>query len=124
MMKEQEEEPNHHEVCRGRWTQPRQLAKRKRLAQRGELAPEFGPACELDTELAAGALQALDRGDLAGHDRLIADAAARLAARGAEVIALAQFSMARSSLAVELRCGLPVLSTVDSAVRRLRSRLS
>jgi hypothetical protein len=38
------------------------------------------------------------------------------------VIALAQFSMARARAAVAARTGLPVLTTVDSAVRALRQR--
>ncbi len=85
---------------------------------------EFPPSVDVDVELAVGALAALDRGDLASHDRLIADASQRLAERGCGAIALAQFSMARARGAVETRCALPVLSTVDSAVRALRWRLA
>jgi Asp/Glu/hydantoin racemase len=84
---------------------------------------EFPPSFELDVELADGALAALDRHDLASHDRLIADASQRLAERGCRAIALAQFSMARARGAVETRCALPVFTTVDSAVRALRRRL-
>ena len=85
---------------------------------------EFPSGCMLDLESAEGAMAALDRGDLAGHDESVTNAAARLAARGAGVIALAQFSMARARGAVQSRCGLPVLTTVDSAVRALRQRLT
>jgi Asp/Glu/hydantoin racemase len=85
---------------------------------------EFPAGHALDLELAEGALAALDRGDAALHDRLVAEAAARLAARGAGVIALAQFSLARARPAVRAACRLPVLTTVDSAVRALRQRLS
>jgi aspartate/glutamate racemase len=42
--------------------------------------------------------------------------------QGAQVIALAQFSMARARDAVAARTGLAVLTTVDSAVRALRTR--
>ena len=84
---------------------------------------EFPGYCLLDTELADGALDALDRGDTATHDTLVAESALRLAARGCGVIALAQFSMARARAEVERRTGLPVLTTVDSAVRALRQRL-
>ncbi|CAG1015659.1 hypothetical protein BURC_01019 [Burkholderiaceae bacterium] len=84
---------------------------------------EFPPGVALDVELADGALPALDRGDTAGHDEAIADAARRLALRGAGLIALAQFSMARARALAEARSGLPVLTTVDSAVRALRERL-
>ena len=54
---------------------------------------------------------------------LVADAALRLKDQGAQVIALAQFSLARARDAVAARTGLPVLTTVDSAVRALRQRL-
>jgi hypothetical protein len=40
------------------------------------------------------------------------------------VVALAQFSMARARGTVEARCGVPVLTAVDSAVRALRRRLA
>ncbi len=87
------------------------------------MPPEFPLTCKLEVELADGALAALDSGDAAAHDRLIAEAAQRLAARGCGLIALAQFSMARARAEVEARCGLPVLTTVDSAVSELRRRL-
>jgi len=84
---------------------------------------EFPPGVELLTELAEGALEALDRGDTAVHDRLVIEAARRAVARGAGVIALAQFSMARARDPVAAACRLPVLTTVDSAVHALRRRL-
>jgi hypothetical protein len=87
------------------------------------MPPEFPPGTPLLTALAEGALAALDGGDAAGHDDAVAETAARLAARGAGVIALAQFSLARAAPAVAARTGLPVLTTVDSALRRLRERL-
>jgi hypothetical protein len=84
---------------------------------------EFPPGQALHTELADGALRALNAGDGAAHDRLVADAAERLARRGCRLIALAQFSLARAEAAVAARTGLPVLTTVGSAVARLRHRL-
>lgn len=84
---------------------------------------EFPPGVPLQTRLAEGALAALDRGDTAAHDAAVAEAAAALVAEGCEVIALAQFSLARARPVVEARCGVPVLTTVDSAVRALRARL-
>lgn len=83
---------------------------------------EFPPGADLRTAHAAGALQALDRGDLAEHDRLAA-AAAQAALAQCDVIALAQFSLARAAPAVALATGRPVLTTPDCAVRRLRQRL-
>jgi len=84
---------------------------------------EFPPAAVVKTALAEGALEALNRGDKAHHDKVAADAAQRLADEGCRVIALAQFSLARAAPLVAARTGLPVLTTVDSAVRRLRERL-
>jgi aspartate/glutamate racemase len=85
---------------------------------------EFPPGTALETALAAEALAALDRGDTTGHDRLAAEAALQLKARGCTLIALAQFSLARAAPAVRAATGLPVLTTVDSAVAALRRRLA
>jgi aspartate/glutamate racemase len=73
--------------------------------------------------LADGALAALNAGQAARHDERIADAALGLVAQGCGIIALAQFSMARAAPLVRERTGVPVLTTVDSAVRALRRRL-
>lgn len=87
------------------------------------MPPEFPPGVELVTALAEGALDALNAGDAERHDALIAAQARALAARGCTRIALAQFSMARARPACEAASGLPVLTTVDSAVRALRARV-
>ncbi len=85
---------------------------------------EFPPAVELRTALADGALDALNRGDAERHDALAAQAAMHLVEHeGCGAIALAQFSLARARPRVEAACGVPVLTTVDSAVRALRARL-
>lgn len=85
---------------------------------------EFPPGVELRTALAEGALEALNRGDAERHDALAAQAARHLVeAEGCRAIALAQFSLARARARVEAACGVPVLTTVDSAVRALRARL-
>lgn len=83
---------------------------------------EFPPSVALEPVLAEGALEALDAGDTARHDALIAAQAAALRERGCTRLALAQFSMARARAACEKASGLPVLTTVDSAVRALRFR--
>lgn len=88
------------------------------------MPPEFPDGIVLETALAEGALDALNRGDGATHDALIAEQALALKARGCERIALAQFSMARARTACEAATGLTVLTTVDSAVRALRARLA
>ena len=76
--------------------------------------------------LAAGAMEALDRGDLAAHDQAVVAAAQQLAQAGCTAIALAQFSMARAAPLVRnaLLGSLPVLTTPESAVRALRTRLA
>ena len=89
------------------------------------MPPEFAaaaPGMTLLPCLADGALAALDRGDGAEHDRLVARAAARLA--DCDVIALSQFSLARAADAVSRATGKPVLTTPDSAVRKLRRLLA
>ena len=88
------------------------------------MPPEFPPTTVLHSALAEGALAALNAGDGERHDALVAEAALRLKNEGAQVIALAQFSLARARDAVAARTGLPVLTTVDSIVRALRTRLA
>lgn len=84
---------------------------------------EFPAGADLRCELAADALTALNAGDAASHDKAVAHAARKLQAQGCTVIALAQFSMARARPLVEEATGLPVLTTVDSAIAELRRRL-
>lgn len=88
------------------------------------MPPEFPSGIALVPALAEGALEALDAGDGERHDALIARQAEALCAQGCSHIALAQFSMARARAACERASGLPVLTTVDSAVRALRRRTS
>jgi hypothetical protein len=75
----------------------------------------------LVTALAGEALAALNRGDGAAHDRLAADVARSLAS--CDVIALAQFSLSSAAAQVADATGRTVLTTPDSAVRRLRRLL-
>ena len=84
---------------------------------------EFPASVKLSCELAEGAMAALNVGDVATHDRLVLESAVKLAAQGAGVIALAQFSMAHMKDVVAQKTGLPVLTTPDSAIRALRKRL-
>ena len=83
--------------------------------------PEFPKGAKIVPHLAVGALAALDRGDAAEHDSLVV-AAARLLA-DCDVIALAQFSLSRSADAVARATGKPVLTTPESAVRKLKRML-
>lgn len=82
---------------------------------------EFPGSLTVTPKLAEGALAALDRGDGAEHDRLAALAAGDLAE--CDAIALAQFSLARAAPAVAEATGKPVLTTPDSAVRKLKRLL-
>lgn len=81
---------------------------------------EFPPDTPLHTALAEGALAALSAGQPGTHDDLVVQAALSLQRQGCEVLALAQFSLARAAPAVRRATGLPVLTTVDSAIQRLR----
>lgn len=71
--------------------------------------------------LIEGALAALDAGNPAEHDRLAVETAQTLS--GCSAIALAQFSLARAASGIADATGLPVLTTPDSAVRKLRRLL-
>jgi hypothetical protein len=82
---------------------------------------EFPPGVTVRCQLAEGALAAMDAGDLERHDQLAAEAALALAE--CDVIALAQFSLARAAPLVAVATGKPVLTTPDSAVRKLRRLL-
>ena len=80
------------------------------------------PAIRLHPALIEHGLAALDAGDPARHDALAADTARTLPA--VDAIALAQFSLARAADAVAQATGRPVLTTPDSAVRKLRRLLA
>ncbi|HEV7339106.1 MAG TPA: aspartate/glutamate racemase family protein [Bosea sp. (in: a-proteobacteria)] len=86
------------------------------------MPPEFPAALTVVPKLAEGALAALDRGDGEAHDRLAAEAAGDLA--NCDLIALAQFSLARAAPAVAAATGKQVLTTPDSAVRKLKRLLA
>ena len=87
------------------------------------MPPEFPSTSMLHTELVEDAMHALNAGNGAAHDVSVVAAAMRLKARGAGVIALAQFSMARAATAVAQATGLPVLTTPSTAIRLLKQRL-
>jgi Asp/Glu/hydantoin racemase len=86
------------------------------------MAAARGIAVEITGRVAEGALQALQAGDEAGHDRLAAAAAARLPPLDALV--LGQFTLARAASAVAAAIAAPVLTTPDTAVAKLKARLA
>lgn len=80
------------------------------------------PCVRIETALATEALARLEAGDGAGHDAAAAQAGESL--RGCDVVALAQFSLARAAPAVAAATGRSVLTTPDSAVAKLRRLLA
>jgi Asp/Glu/hydantoin racemase len=104
------------------------VARGRRIGLLSTFAPtlasmpsEFPSSVEIVPKLAEGALPALDRGDRATHERLVAEAAKDL--RDCDVIALAQYSMAPAAALVAEATGKPVLTTPDSAVAKLKRLL-
>ncbi|OGB91005.1 MAG: hypothetical protein A3G35_10780 [candidate division NC10 bacterium RIFCSPLOWO2_12_FULL_66_18] len=91
-------------------------------AQLQAAAAERGKTVQVETAAVPEALKALNAGDTATHDRLIAEAAECLAPR-VDVICLAQFSMARARPAVKAKVGVPVLTSPSAAVARLKAML-
>jgi aspartate/glutamate racemase len=83
---------------------------------------EFPGSVQVVPKLAEGALEALDRGDRVEHDRLVAKASRDL--RDCDLIALAQYSMAPAADHVAEAAKLPVLTTPDSAVTKLKQLLA
>jgi hypothetical protein len=83
---------------------------------------EFPSSVKVVPKLADGALAALDRGDGAEHDRLVAQASRDL--RDCDLIALAQYSMAPAAALVAEASGRPVLTTPESAVLKLKQLLA
>ena len=86
------------------------------------MPPEFPASVQVVPKLADGALAALDRGDRATHDRLIAEASKEL--RDCDVVALAQFSIAATAPLVAEATGRPVVTTPESAVQKLMKLLA
>jgi DNA-binding transcriptional LysR family regulator len=108
-----------------------QVGSRGRIGLMATFAPtlasmpaEFAavaPEVTLVPSLAEDALRALNAGDGEGHDAAAVRAAAGL--QGCDVIALAQFSLSQAAGAVAAATGKTVLTTPDSAVRKLRRLL-
>jgi len=92
-------------------------------AQLQAAAAEQRKTIQVETAAVPEALKALNAGDTATHDRLVAEEAERLAPR-VDVICLAQFSMARARPAVKAKVGVPVLTSPSAAVARLKAILT
>lgn len=85
------------------------------------LAAKIDVEVAIDESYVAGALDALHAGDAEAHDSLIAETAADCPQ--ADVILLAQFSMARARDAVSRRVDAKVLSSPESAVQALKQMM-
>jgi Asp/Glu/hydantoin racemase len=72
--------------------------------------------------VAEGAFAIGNAGDAATHDRMVVEAAARIAGQ-ADVLCLAQVSMALARAAVQAKVAVPVLTSPDTAVARLKALL-
>ena len=87
-----------------------------------DIARAAGSPATLDSFCVAGAMAALQAGDGAAHDRLIAEAAPRFA--DCDAVLLAHFSTSRAAEAMQTVLGCPVLTAPGTAVTALRQRLS
>jgi len=87
-----------------------------------ELNEMAGRPVEVTGIVVDGALAALKAGDGATHDRLAAEAAAKL--KGVDTLILGQFSLARARPAIEAATGLPVVTTPEAAIRGLKKALA
>ncbi|WP_308076676.1 aspartate/glutamate racemase family protein [Paraburkholderia megapolitana] len=87
-----------------------------------EYAKESGVTLEVQPYLAAGAWEAIQNGDKDAHDRLVAQTCAKASA--CDVICFAQFSMTTAQESSQQASGKRVLTTPDSAVRKLKALLS
>jgi Asp/Glu/hydantoin racemase len=107
------------------------LAHGRRIGMLATFAPSIAPMTReleavapdatLETVCAEGAMAALQAGDGATHDRLLAEAAPRLAA--CDAVMLAHFSTGRAEAAVAARLDRPVLAAPGSAVQKLKAAL-
>jgi aspartate/glutamate racemase len=86
-----------------------------------DLARERGKDVTLEVACVEDAMAALRAGDGEAHDRLLAEAAPRLAR--CDAVMLAHFSTARAEAAVTSRLSCPVLTAPGSAVRKLKRAL-
>lgn len=86
------------------------------------MAATLGKDVQLESIWVPDAMEALTAGEAERHNRLIADAAPRLA--HCDVVMLAQFSMAQALAAVQQAIHSPVLTSPDSAVAKLKAVLT
>jgi len=88
-----------------------------------ELARRDGRDVSVMPELRAAALEPLLRGDLAAHDAILREGAIALRNAGADLIVLAQVSMAHMRAALEEELGVPVFSSLETSHKAIREAL-
>ena len=88
-----------------------------------EAAARANRRIDLDIEVIEGAYDALLTNNFEKHDRLLIEACQRLASRDAEVIVLAQVSMARAEDRIRQRVNVPVYSSLSTSLEALRKLL-
>lgn len=86
-----------------------------------EAATERGSAAQVTSWFCDGALEAKRSGNDDLHDRLVAETAATI--EGANVILLAQFSMAGAAGKVRKKTSIPVLTSPEAAMNEIRRRI-
>ncbi len=84
----------------------------------GQMAASRGLDVSVVGSVVEGALAALQSGRADEHDRLVADAARKLT--GVDVIVLGQFSLARAADSIRNHTALPVITTPESAVQKMK----
>lgn len=89
------------------------------LAATGKAA---GKTLVLKDHFVPGAMDLVQRGDQAGHDRLVLEAAGDLG--DCDAVLLGQFSMAPVRPGIEKRAGRPTLDPAEAAVRKLKAMLA
>jgi Asp/Glu/hydantoin racemase len=87
-----------------------------------DIAATAASPAALDSYCVAGAMKALQAGDGATHDRLLAEAAPRFADR--EAVLLAHFSTSRAAAVVQAALICPVLTAPGAAVTKLKAALA
>lgn len=86
-----------------------------------EAAASRSRSATLVSFFAPKALEAKRDGDEATHDRLVAETAASI--KDADVILLAQFSMASAALFARTKTDIPVLTSPHAAIEEMRKRI-
>jgi len=92
-------------------------------AQLRAAAAARGENIEVIQSLAEGAFAIGNAGDATTHDRMVVEAAERIADK-VDVLCLAQVSMALARAAVQARVQVPVLTSPATAVARLKRLLN